>query len=78
MVDTDAARMFLVKACSPSLPSCKTLEMDAAAHIVLRRRSWDARVPTMSSPSDPASRLEMRDHGLCARAAHPKTNRLDC
>ena len=60
-LDSDAARMSLVKGYSLSLPSCVILDKCHTEELRFMSRPWYARVPTLSNLSDLPSRLQFRE-----------------
>ena len=57
-IDNGAARLGLVKAYSPSLPSLTLVMQCCQVDYEVGMQSWYARVPTKANPSDSASRLD--------------------
>eukprot|EP00438_Fugacium_kawagutii_P009401 Skav231307 [mRNA] locus=scaffold161:371835:373196:+ [translate_table: standard] len=61
-LDNESARMALVRNYSPVLDNFCLLQFNAKKDIQNRGRNWYSRVPSLSNPSDAASRLDFASY----------------
>eukprot|EP00438_Fugacium_kawagutii_P021792 Skav200330 [mRNA] locus=scaffold2835:14560:15474:+ [translate_table: standard] len=64
-LDNESARMALIRNYSPVLDNFCLLQMNAKQDVQARSRHWYSRVPSLSNPSDDASRLVFEAYRGC-------------